>query len=477
MFKKFKNQKYASIAYYAFLVIAFSILLIFTLLNISDLWTYIRGVLSAVLAFVYGFAIAYICNPIFKWLHAHVFSFTEKKKPHPKLRRILSVVCAYLIFFGLIVGIIFALIPSIRENVKMLADNIEIYLDQFQTSVTNFLKDLPFDVPVFESGNILEILGKIFSGLIDEEGNIKFSVLLNPIIDIGSNIVSHVVAFVVGIVLSFYFLMYKHSMIAKTRKFFCAMFSKRVYNKLAEFAAYTDRTFGRYLMGALLDSLLVGMIVIIVLSISGFKFAALIGLIIGLTNLIPFFGPFLGGIPSALIILIADGPWRMLIFVIFILVLQQIDGNIINPHIVGATTGLTPIGVIAAVTVCSHIFGFIGMLIGVPFCAVLTYLFSKILDKRLKSKNLPSDTKLYRNKDLFSNEEFINASIEVEANNLIEKQEEEQVEKADEESHKFAVSEMHDRILYEKSHPEEFPAIEIDDVDDDEDEDDYLEDT
>lgn len=475
MFKKFKNQKYASIAYYAFLVIACSILLIFSLTNLSDLWSYVRGIFSAVLAFIYGFAIAYICNPIFKWLHAHVFAFTERKKPRPKLRRILSVICAYLFVFGIIVGMVFALIPSIRENIQMLVNNIETYLDQFQTSVTNILKDLPFDIPIFEADNIMELLGKIFSGIIDEEGNIKFAALLNPIIDIGANIVSHIVAFVVGIVLSFYFLMSKHVMIAKTKKFFCAMFPKKIYNKLAEFATYTDRTFGRYLMGALLDSILVGVIVIIVLSILNFKFAALIGLIIGLTNLIPFFGPWIGGIPSALIILIADGPWQMLIFALFILVLQQVDGNIINPHIVGATTGLTPIGVIAAVTVCSHLFGFIGMLIGVPFCAVITYLFSKFLNSRLKKKNLPSDTKLYRNKDVFSNQDFINASIEVEAKNLIEKNEEESAESAASYEHSKAVLEVHDRIIFEKSNPEQFPIIEIEESDD-EDEDDYLED-
>ena len=474
MFKKFKNQKYASIAYYAFIVVACSILLIFTLSNFRDLWSYVRGIFSAVLAFVYGFAIAYICNPIFKWLHAHIFAFTEKKKPRPKLRRILSVICAYIFVFGIIVGMVFALIPSIKENIQMLVNNMSTYLDQFQTSITNLIKDLPFDVPVFESDNIMKLLGNMFSGIIDEEGNIKFTALLNPIIDIGTSLISHVVAFVVGIILSFYFLMSKHIMIAKTKKFFCAMFPKNVYNKLAEFATYTDRTFGRYLMGALLDSIMVGVIVIVVLSILGFKFAALIGLIVGITNIIPFFGPWIGGIPAALIILIADGPWQTLIFAIFILILQQIDGNIINPHIVGATTGLTPIGVIAAVTVCSHLFGFVGMLIGVPFCAVVTYLFSKFLDARLKKRNLPSDTKLYRNKDIYSNQDFINASIEVEAKNLIEKNEEESSESSSNYEHSKAVLEMHDKILYERSHPEQFPIIEIEDTD--EDDDDYLED-
>ena len=134
-----------------------------------------------------------------------------------------------------------------------------------------------------------------------------------------------------------------------------------------------------------------------------------------------------------------------------------------------------PIGVIAAVTVCSHLFGFIGMVIGVPLCAVFTYLFSKFLDSRLKKKNLPSDTKLYRSKDLYSNKEFINASIEVEATNLIEKSEEESTESSSNIEHKNAVHEMYEKILYERSHPEHFPAIEIDEAVSDE-ADDYTED-
>ena len=245
-------------------------------------------------------------------------------------------------------------------------------------------------------------------------------------------------------------------MTAKIRKALCAMFPKKTYIRICEFATYTDKTFGRYLMGAALDSLLVGTIVVVVLSILGYEFAALIGVLVGITNVIPFFGPFLGAVPSALIILIADGPIRMLIFVAIILVLQQIDGNIINPHIVGATTGLTPIGVIASVTISSHVFGFIGMVIGVPLFAVITYIVSRILDNKLKKKNLPSDIKLFKNKDIYSNEAFLNATVEVEAKNLIEQQEE-AIELAKEnERYNTMVALKHEELLYAKTHPEDF---------------------
>lgn len=481
MFKKFKNQKYASIAYYAFWVIILSVLLIFTLINIQNIWTYVRNLIGAVTAFVYGFAIAYICNPIYKKLHTYVFAFVEKKKSRPKLRKTFSLIFTYIIFFGVIAIIVFSLIPSFGANFTKLANNIGSYLNDAQIWLSDFLNNLKINITIVDSQKIVDTLTNFIK-------NLDLAKFATIILNTGVSIVQHVVYFIIGLILSVYFLMYKHSMTAKIRKLFCAIFSKKTYQRICDFATYTDKTFGRYLMGAALDSLLVGAIVVVVLSILGYEFAALIGVLVGITNIIPFFGPFLGAIPSALIILIADGPIRMLIFVAFILVLQQIDGNIINPHIVGATTGLTPIGVIASVTVCSHIFGFLGMIIGVPLCAVSTYIVSKILDNRLKKRNLPSDTKIFKNRDIYSNEAFINASIEIEALNLIEQQQEAVAMAEEAEKHNTMVMLKHEELLYAQEHPEELVEEEplkkdetVNDIDEDiydndDNDDDYLDD-
>ncbi len=452
MFKNNKNQKYASIAYYAFIVIALSVLLIFSLINMSSIWNYVKNLISAVTAFIYGFAIAYICNPIYKLFHNRVFKFIERKRSRPKLRKTISLVSTYLLFFFVIFSFIFALVPSITNNINSLVSNISGYIVNIQTSLDNFFHNVSIDIPMLKPDNIMEFINGF---IYDEQGNFRLGELLFPtlssIFSIGKGIVQHIVYFIIGLILSVYFLMYKHSMIAKVRKMCCAIFPKKVYIWLSDFISYADKTFGRYLMGAILDSMLVGVITIITLSLMGYKFAALIGLIVGVTNIIPFFGPFLGAIPSALIILIADGPLEMLIFVLFILILQQIDGNIINPHIVGATTGLTPIGVIAAVTICSHIFGFIGMVIGVPLSAVLTYVISNIINKRLKKKNLSSDTDLYKNKNLYSNEAFIKASLSVEAENILEKQGEIVSQKEEENSHFIEVQKAQQEIINAKN--------------------------
>ena len=210
MFKKYKNQKYASIAYYAFIVIVLSVALIFTLISIQDIWNYIRSLLSAVTAFVYGFAIAYICNPIYKRLHAYVFAFVEKKKARPKLRKTFALIFTYVIFFGVIAIIVFALIPSIGNNIESLTTNISQYLDDLQESINKLLTTLSINIPLFDADEVLEMIKGIFY---DENGKLIIMDYLGPtasaIINIGANIVSHVVYFIIGLILSVYFLMYR----------------------------------------------------------------------------------------------------------------------------------------------------------------------------------------------------------------------------------------------------------------------------
>ena len=164
---------------------------------------------------------------------------------------------------------------------------------------------------------------------------------------------------------------------------------------------YTNSTFGKYILGALCDAVLVGCVVTLILTIFKFPYAALIGVVCGVTNIIPFYGPFIGAIPSGILIFLQtpgdtmDKFWRVFAFAMIILVIQQIDGNIIAPHIQGEATGLSPIMVIAAVTFCSHVFGFIGMLIGVPVVAVISYMINCLIESKLKKKDLPTSIECY----------------------------------------------------------------------------------
>lgn len=455
MFKNFKkNDKYFTIALYAFVVVALLIALIFVFINLGRINTAISSFFGAIAAFIYGFVIAYICNPLYKNISKYVFKFVEKKKPRPKLRKILSLVLTYIVFFAIITIILFAIVPSIIENINTLfgyfsLQNIQSWFNALVDKISTAFPELEFDANT--------VFNVIQSYLFDEQGNLKFDLSgilgtgANIVLNIAIGIIDQIFSIIVGIILSVYFLIHSGGIFARLKKGLAAMFKRETYEKIVDFARYTDKTFGRYLIGTICDSMVVGLVVGLLMAIFQMPHAVLIGFIVGITNIIPFFGPFIGAIPSALIILIASGSfWKVLFFVVVIIVVQQLDGNVFAPHIIGASIGLTPIGVIAAVTICSHFFGVLGMVIGVPFAAVLTYIVTNMVNNKLKKKNLPSDTALYEKHNLFEDEEFIKASFDVEAKARIDMKE--AVEKAKEnlELHQIGIHEAQERIINEK---------------------------
>ncbi len=455
MFKNFKkNDKYFTIALYAFVVVALLIALIFAFINLDKINAAIGGFFKAISAFIYGFVIAYICNPIYKKISKYVFKFVEKKKPRPKLRKVLSLILTYIIFFAIITIILFAIIPSIVDNINILIgyfslDNIQSWFNGIVNKLSATFPELDIDTG--------KIFSTISSFLFDDQGNFKYDISgilgtgANFVLNFAISLIDHIFSIIVGIILSVYFLIHGKGISARLKKGLVAIFKRENYEKIIDFAKYSDKTFGRYLIGTICDSMVVGLVVGILMAILGMPHAVLIGVIVGITNIIPFFGPFIGAIPSALIILIASGDfWRVIVFVIVIVIVQQLDGNIFAPHIIGASIGLTPIGVIAAVTICSHFFGFLGMVIGVPLCAVLSYIVTNMVNKKLKKKNLPSDTSLYEKENIFEDEEFIKASFDVEAQTRLEMKE--AVEKAKEnlELHQIGIHEAQERIINEK---------------------------
>ena len=455
MFKNFKkNDKYFTIAVYSFLVVAALIGLIFIFMNFGKITTFFEGLINALMSFIYGFAIAYLCNPIYKCIHKYVFKFIDKKKEHPKLRKGFSIFLTYIVFFALITLLLFAIIPQIANNIQDLGENIQAYGENFVNGLKNLLNKISSIFPAIKPDDIIGMIQNIFAG----EGEGIISQVINyilqnsgSILEAGSAVVSQIFAFFVGIILSIYFLIYKDSIVARGKRILCSIFKKESYEKIIDFARYSDKTFGRYLLGALLDSIIVGLVVFAVLAIFKFPLAPLIGVLVGVTNIIPFFGPFLGGIPSALLLLIhSDGGLiKALIFVVIIVIVQQVDGNIIAPHIHGSSTGLTPIGVILSVTVCSHVLGFVGMLIGVPLWAVISYLFTILIENRLKKKKMPVNVDCYRAKDIYTDESFIKAKGAIEAQERIEHHEAVEKVKAENKISEHVIHQVEERIVDE----------------------------
>ena len=403
-----KDMKAWKKALYAFIVGASLILLTFAIIYFPSIRAQVNGIVKAMAAFIYGFVLAFICNPIYKRLHKYVFKFVDVRKPHPRVRNLLSIITTYLIFAIFIAIAIRAVVPEILENWEELTNNVTTYAAELYSYAIEILTDIGVEDP---SATVNDFLFKILKMLNianvskDTPSDQIMSAIIEGAVAYVTNIVkgafSHIFSFIVGFILSFYFLLSKNSLISKIKRALIAFLPEKGYKRVSHFVKYTNTTFGKYILGALCDAVLVGCAVTLILTIFKFPYAALIGLVCGVTNVIPFYGPFIGAIPSGILIFLQtpgdtmDKFWKVFAFAMIILVLQQIDGNIIAPHIQGEATGLSPIMVIAAVTFCSHVFGFVGMLIGVPVVAVISYMLSCLIESKLKKKNLPTNIECY----------------------------------------------------------------------------------
>jgi predicted PurR-regulated permease PerM len=200
---------------------------------------------------------------------------------------------------------------------------------------------------------------------------------------------------VVGIIVSVYILGHLEKVSAGFKRFMYCIFTVEAADKLFEGIRFTDRTFMGFISGKLLDSAIIGLICYIFCIITGMPSAMLVSVIIGVTNIIPFFGPLIGAVPSALIILLSPAPLKCLIFVIFIIILQQIDGNLIGPKILGNSTGISGFWVLFSIILGAGLFGFWGMLLGVPVFVVIYTLVNGLVARKLERSDLPVDTEDY----------------------------------------------------------------------------------
>lgn len=225
--------------------------------------------------------------------------------------------------------------------------------------------------------------------------------LLSQINELMGNLTESVVILVggifdviIGMIISFYFLFSKEMFVRQIKKCTYAMFSSRHANLVLHFATKTNEIFGGFIIGKLIDSAIIGVLCFIGLSILKMPYTLLVSVIVGVTNIIPFFGPYIGAIPSAILIMLED-PMKGIYFIIFVLILQQFDGNILGPKILGNSTGLSAFWVIVAILLGGGLFGFVGMVMGVPTFAVLYYMVGVIMKSRLEKKELPTESSYY----------------------------------------------------------------------------------
>ena len=391
-----RDDKYLTIAMYACMVVLF----IFCLFNISTIWQYIVKLMNICNPLIYGFVIAFVFNPLMRLFEKKVFAFTEKKKPNKKLRRILSLVATYIVLAILITFVILIIFPRLVASFNDFQNNLSGYFDTAHTFVTNL-----FD-PDSDVGGIFKPLIK---GIDGEKVIDSINDSLNNSYKLIQTISPHIITFLTGlvnslknafiaIILSIYFLFSKEKFIAQLKKTGYALFSKDKFKHATIVMSRTGTIFENFISGKLIDSLIIGLICYIMCTIMSIKLALIIAFIVGITNMIPFFGPIIGAIPSAFLILITQ-PSKCLMFVIGVIILQQIDGNIIGPKILGDSIGIGPAWVMISIICMTGVLGFTGMFIGVPLFAALYMIVADFVNGKLEKKGLSANTHDYYNAD------------------------------------------------------------------------------
>jgi len=386
------NKKYTTIAIYACLVIIFTMLCVYLVINDTAFSSISAKVSDFMTPILVGLLITYLVNPIYNFFDRRVFAFIVKnpeKKFALKLRikHMLSLVISYVILLLMVGAFFWIVIPQLILSINSLTTQLMSYIGPIREFIMSLetRTDTLGQIYKHVKPHIIDM--EIINDLPAYITSIMTSVS-GFLIGFISNAIMFVKYILLGLFFSIYFLMYKKQTEMAFNRLLSAFFSEKIAKFISHLVELIDQKFGHFLKGQTMDSIIIAFITWLVLFIFDFKYAILIALIVGVTNMIPVFGPFLGAIPSAFLILITEPePFKMvLIFVVFILVLQQIDGNILVPLILGDAIGLSPLWILIAITVMGSLFGVLGMFIGVPTFAVIYTLVAETVSNRLDGK-------------------------------------------------------------------------------------------
>ena len=277
------------------------------------------------------------------------------------------------------------------KSLEMLVTNINTYLANSKDMLINLTGNSEA-MTTFINENFSK-LGKFVNSWID---NIVFEDMLTMISNSIFSVLKVLYNLIIGYIISIYVLFDKEKFKAQIKKLLYTFFDNETINIILENVRYTDRVFGGFFTGKLIDSLIIGILCFIAMLILDMPYALVVAMIVGITNIIPYFGPFIGAVPSAFLIFLVS-PGKSIVFLIFILILQQFDGNILGPKILGSKTGLSSFWVLFSLIIFGGLFGMVGMIIGVPIFSILYSFVNGLVKKRLKDKNLPIDSKDYNN--------------------------------------------------------------------------------
>ena len=387
------DKKYLYWGVTAFCVIAAAILFYMALNYLPLLKRGLASLLHILSPFVWGLVICYLLTPFMRLVEKKLFKPLSKKlyknskrSNGSRFARGMSVLLSELFLLAILTALVCLIIPQLYSSLQNMVANSPMYIETASRWITQLLEDFP-EIEHYVS----QTLGQVNDSLMRWIQNTVLPGLGSLISNVTSGVyyaIMGIYNLVIGIIVSVYVLSNLEQFGASAKRILYSVFSVDIAKKILEGLEFTDRTFMGFINGKLLDSAIIGLICYIVCSILRMPYALLVSVIVGVTNIIPFFGPFIGAVPSSIIILLVN-PVKCLIFIAFIILLQQLDGNIIGPKILGSSVGINGFWVMFSIILGAGLFGFWGMLLGVPVFVIIYAAITGSVTRKLKRSDLP----------------------------------------------------------------------------------------
>ena len=386
---------------YTLFVFATIFLIILLIINISPIKNFLSNVTDIIAPIMIGAAIAYLLNPILKFLEFIVFKDIKNKK----LVRFLSLLLTYVYAMLIITLVISVLLPRLTESIVDLVKNYKLYINTTLASINSFISSVSLNFENLDTSNLNEFINEFFN----ESGDI-FKTVTDYIIEYGKSLITTLKNFILGLFISVYILVSKERLYAHATKTARAFLPTKTFQTGLRYIRIANSTFGRFFVGKLFDSAIIFVITIATLAILKIPHALLISMAIAVLNIIPFFGMIVAIVFTAFLVFIA-APDKFIAYVIIMIIIEQIDSNIIAPKILGNSAGISSLGVIISVIIMGAYFDIVGLIIGVPIFAIIIAIVNDMVDKKLSSKHLSIETKDYYTDPEYSTESEDNKSF------------------------------------------------------------------
>lgn len=367
------------------LLITFAVLLVLMITKFDVLAHAAGSILGLLKPFFIGFAIAFVLNIPYEAIRRALGKYGRSSRL-VKFHKVLAVVGAYVLSFGILGGVIAIVIPELVHSVNMLMSNSEIYLQNFQLAL-DWLNQ--FHLPQVSTLDVNELIATVQAELseLTKQAVDALSILFPQLFRVTTNIVQGIANVGIGLIVSLYLLFSKEHMCRQVKRLTYAFLPRNVADGSVEICQLINQCFTNFVSGQLVEACILGLLCFIGMQIFHFEYAFLISLLVGVSAIVPVVGAWIGAVPSVFLLFLVE-PMQAFWFIVFIVVLQQVEGHVIYPKVVGDSVGLPPLWVLMGIVVGGGLGGILGMLLGVPAFTVVYKLLSRITESRLKQKDI-----------------------------------------------------------------------------------------